>query len=913
MSKVDPTQDYYAALDVAHDAGDDEIRKSYRKLALKLHPDRHPGKEAEFQPRFQQIQAAHECLTDPDQRRKYDLSRKRPFTSSTSARPGPSGQRGNPYKASSAYPPPPTPPGARPRKKDGPAPPPRGGAERYTSFPNPPPRRAPDAAKSDAKSRANVFNAWQNMNNAQKTTQAQRTQGYRGVPPAWDGPRVDPEAAGRSAYDTVNGQQQQQQRPSSSRTNSSSHVPPRPRYHQDPPTPSGDDSSTSRTRDRPFGRTNPPRMSADFPPRVPPRPAPTAKRPEGASGGTPRDDAPFTEGSRERTPYSSGPAGQTSFFGSADSIRRTASVRDATKLDPTGAARVDSRTGRHRSMSPTSRAGDSRDASRDGPRSTRPSNSRRSSGRPFHSYSSSSDASSEDDMTPPRRASYTPAGQPNPANRPKATPATSWQKRRENPPALNKARSFDGPSHVPSGQDDPDAQSPRPKSSIFNLRVDSDGPANATSAGATHRRFQEPNTQFSPTDGRPPVFSPPPPNTGSPRHAESLDFSAYQSRRSHGHDHASSAAPGHVASDGDQSPDARRDFRAEGWQQAFESDGNWASRWAHAPSGSTSTSPTRNQSNIGRRARHGLSRNPSRVPPSAGATTTESVQQNLEEGNAPPMSAAIDADDAMDIDNTPPPTSRRPSVIPDSGSEVSSSAAASAAPRHVFVEPARPEWRTSTMNGSRRPSASAQDQGIDPSTLPPPPPGGPPLSAPARSGPNISLDSFRHVLPGPSNGAGIRNMADLHSTLPFESRAASSQPLRSPELKAAEAMPKPPLAPLVPSTLTKAHWETYLAQMTDYMTKWNSFNARMVAHFQDQAVALADFSLPHAGAEGGGAGVVDGWLGAVGETGLKKGWDSYVRQLRMDEQWRIAWSVACERHVEAVERHGGVRARLLGP
>ena len=63
--------DYYETLGVSRDAGDDEIKKAYRKLALKYHPDRNPGnKEAEES--FKEAAEAYEVLRDSNKRQIYD-------------------------------------------------------------------------------------------------------------------------------------------------------------------------------------------------------------------------------------------------------------------------------------------------------------------------------------------------------------------------------------------------------------------------------------------------------------------------------------------------------------------------------------------------------------------------------------------------------------------------------------------------------------------------------------------------------------------------------------------------------------------------------------------------------------------------------------------------------------------------
>lgn len=64
-------RDYYEILGVSKTASDDEIKKAYRKLAVKYHPDKNPGdKEAEA--KFKEISEAHEVLSDKQKRARYD-------------------------------------------------------------------------------------------------------------------------------------------------------------------------------------------------------------------------------------------------------------------------------------------------------------------------------------------------------------------------------------------------------------------------------------------------------------------------------------------------------------------------------------------------------------------------------------------------------------------------------------------------------------------------------------------------------------------------------------------------------------------------------------------------------------------------------------------------------------------------
>ena len=69
------TADYYKALGVTEDVAPDELKKVYRKLAKKFHPDHNPGnKQAEA--KFKEVQEAYSVLSDEKKRREYDMMRK---------------------------------------------------------------------------------------------------------------------------------------------------------------------------------------------------------------------------------------------------------------------------------------------------------------------------------------------------------------------------------------------------------------------------------------------------------------------------------------------------------------------------------------------------------------------------------------------------------------------------------------------------------------------------------------------------------------------------------------------------------------------------------------------------------------------------------------------------------------------
>lgn len=96
---MEEKRDYYTVLGVDRNADDSTIKKAYRKLAKKYHPDTSVG-NAQAEEKFKEVTKAYEVLSDPEKRKLYDRFGHAAFDGSAAADGGPGGHygQGSPFE-----------------------------------------------------------------------------------------------------------------------------------------------------------------------------------------------------------------------------------------------------------------------------------------------------------------------------------------------------------------------------------------------------------------------------------------------------------------------------------------------------------------------------------------------------------------------------------------------------------------------------------------------------------------------------------------------------------------------------------------------------------------------------------------------------------------------------------------------
>ncbi|KAK8167762.1 hypothetical protein BKA80DRAFT_51065 [Phyllosticta citrichinensis] len=777
MVKADPKRNYYADLEVTPDADADDIRKQFRKLALKWHPDRNPGKEQECVPRFQAIQAAHEILGDPGERTRYDLERrKRGFygaASTTTNTPGASRAsaanppRPNPYQAYSNFPPPPRRTG--PQRAHAPPPKPEQpstasqGASRFANFPKPPPTaQKPGYNKDNAQSKANVFTAWESMRQKQQRASA----GPRPMPTDDFEARFERAEGSRSAWEQFN--RANQSKPGMGRS-TSTRMPKKGGF--DPATPGADEppaaSTSAYQRSRPVPPPPPPPRQPEPTGHHPPPPPPQNPPPQRESQQHQDPlknfkaafvDDPLARGHRTRTPY--GSAGGEKIF--IDPQRRAESQRTSPQNPGT----------------PTNASGTSTPNMPSGrPRSASPPRRRRGKGnatRPFTMYSSSD---SEDDFVP----NWNPKPTPN-------QNAQNAQTAQKDGPSAD-VNGSPGQSGNATNANVNGGQGPKSQPSIFNFQIDPDAfePTKPAQQQPKSKSSENINTTFSPGDwhgkfeGSTDYFGGPVPPTGSSRPSRSNStFSPSPARgTSQPRDHSS--AP--TSATAEKPPTAGFGpvkFSQDEWAKTFKDPSFFMPN--EPPK---STSPLKNQPPP-RKTKQPRSRTKTRQASVAEEDGSDDVEEIP--GTAREANTAEGDGSAMDIDSTPP---------------TSAPANGATEPKPVYVHRPEPAQKKQTTESARA----------------------------ADGGDTIRLDDLKNVAPlSGFNQEGLKNLNDLGQNLPFQSQPAAAHPRRSSEAGSLH-LPDPPRAPELPQRLTVVTWTEFLPKMGTYVRLFQQFDSHMLQHF----------------------------------------------------------------------------------
>ncbi|KAI1752585.1 hypothetical protein F4782DRAFT_546538 [Xylaria castorea] len=950
MPKWEKTRDYYADLELQTSATPDEIKRQFKKLALKYHPDRNPGREAEVNPKFQVIQSAHEILTDDTLRRQYDEARR----SYTSRYPGASGVRGNPWQdAAKAYPPPPR---RQPNTQNRPN---RAtsGAQRYERFADGIPRHArPQSPKDDPQFRRSNAEAWDHI-------RPNRGRGNAASRPATPG-RAPPGRAPTSAT--------RDSRPGPAP------VPPRTAYQkQKAEAAFGASKKTGFTPRSPGMADEPPVTNKNYfttrthsnlftePVDIPQPPF------EDTTDATPVDPIPpFREQflDRQRTPYHTGRGEK---FDTSPGLGRTTSTRMPSRgFEMPGAF---PRT-RPRSTSPTrssSNDGGSEDSikANAGINGTTNRNSQTTQSRAGERYKPTTPAATE---SPPQPTSHerstesssgSTAAQPN-SSRPSVygshtLPTQFHSKSNTATSRLDKPREHAGrngvclshitgyhllnPSSEESGPHDPTALLPLEmhqrktldrlvrnysmagesgvgnghitntkqhtahdlmtsngkvgancnRASSFNF---SEG-LNAARTGAGFKTFtrnsaESINTRFVELEDDWQFKA----GSASANEATMPPRSRPQSRNRPAHRQKTFpkptfSAPMHEAQEAPVMNSGEQGFSAGMWDEQIGSQ-----HFEPQSSNSASTSPTR---------RAPLRKSKSfKMTAGTAAVVDEEESEECQDIHPPSMGPTSTAPDAMDID-TPPveKTEEIPNPV-----EVNSA-------RKYATEPYRKDWRAGDVNGvpsnasDPAPSTNGTNGNLS-ETNGTKPKVGATNNGPLQHGGSEDSEEFRatfsdfknvepFVDPSPS---GLKSFADLESTLPFESRPSEQIPsdIKPPAVPTRPLeFPHPPVAPRLPPTMgvaglrpNNSSFKKYAESFHNYMEKWEVFNNKVLTHFVTRQEEFKSRRLRR------------------GVNWLEEGVTEYLTEVDQDLDVQKKYADACAEHRKRVAQFREFRDRV---
>ncbi|KAM0458193.1 hypothetical protein ACHAO4_002920 [Trichoderma viride] len=923
-----PQRNYYADLELPMTADVTEIKKQFRKLALKYHPDRNPGREQEVNSQFQIIQAAHEVLSDPEAKAKYDAS----FARSAASRyPASSGVRGNPWQnVSQQYPTPPR--RGQPRTATS-------GAQRWNERFS---AGVPPTAKQQP-APATAARAFESM----RKGGAKSGQQDRPVPPPPPPPRT--ESAKKRAEASFGAKK-------------TGYYPRSNTPGDEPPVTNNNYYSSRMNTERAAEPVPDPlaqfreksRTEESF--MDPPQSSPYTK--DGSEKSDPSDSSPVNRAKNAKVPSRKEPRSEPA--SPPTPKRRSPSMP---RKEPTGGAqRSQNETGaderpRAVPVPPSSRPNSRPSSSYKAPSEPAPA----PNGNPFAANQSSNIfAASESNQSSSNHMPFNkPATPVNGAKDPSmyATPQKDkpgGSSSHHGKMSTNQLQMTPSPKHniaevgskpkieicVPSGMHvtvhnlSPFEQ--KQNAILKRLIKNQRGAVLAQSNKPLHRTINHKKSlaeESNANNGLPSSFNfsldddtfvPDAPGSAQFRKSTSVDgintnfvkdntSTTWQFSAGSGDNDSLPQGRSQSTNKTDRrSPIRRRPVATAkapnfGTQATTNSNSFDPEQYKFEPQMFAPPRPS-TPSKPGSPTRPGRAntRKVPRTPKPMGSNSNAAmVEDESDDGqyawrgrNAQPKAATVGSPQAMDIDSpltaspSATPISTPPPLVPTTPS-VTSTPVPVPAPivpphahhqhhspvaRNIHVEPSRPEWRPGNVTGLGQAQRQSEERKEIPINFK-----GSEDSEEFRA----TFEDFKNVAPFAPPKPGLKSFTELKDNLPFESQASAELHLNDPSQPQQLELPDAPLAPGLPLMVDGAKpnvpvWTKYLEEFEGYLRRWDIFNSQVVDHFATRKANISNARISKGYS----------FLGARGDTDVLE----YYNWVEQDNGVRRMWLAACEEH-----------------
>ncbi|KAK1827627.1 hypothetical protein QBC39DRAFT_333982 [Podospora conica] len=961
MVKPDYDRDYYADLGLPVGANISDIKKQYRSLVLKYHPDRNPGQEEQAKERFVIIQAANEILSNPENKSKYDANRRRPAPATTA-----SGTRGNPYSnvsrdMSDMF-------GAPPKRATRPQPTP------YSTWGVPPAAKP----KTTGGNPMDHLRAWDRMRPSKAPTAA--ASGSSGPSTSSTKPAPKPAAQQppppppRTAY-----QARQQE--------ASFGIPRRTGFA--PASPMGDEPQVKSNNYNNSYNSYTSNLFSETAANLRKAAHAQSSRPASAQADGPSDDydGVYVD-TRQRTPYASNVGEKTNPFEGASTTRAKEGWRKTQDEEPEPSP---SRPARRRSSSVGDRDGFPKPAAK-APQNTAPNGFPKPSTTRF-----ASQASERYSPRPPANAK--PPQRPPKVPDRESQPAPAFQKATANSSApASKPIVYDTPFNTL-----PRSSFPRPHIPSRFHHFSGGGCNDGLSASPGHGvKLAEESSSVGEAKGTSTRVSSPPvaalSGVAVPDHrvrsleelfnnqfdvllgeARGSRATRQQSRMQRYHSHTNATLPISftVPDDDDETPEPQTPKANPASQQArfmrnstesintrFVADDKPSKYEFNAGGPSPVPDPLRPDPFLRAKQRSRSTPRPRAtsipdgpgtppVPPAnppqpevpkpsafdaglwqekigphnfvptpvtrqASSPTRPTRVAKKPKSKIPPGAVVIDIESSSDDDAPQPiptPAHARttmhnapsPNAMDIDPPSFGDAATPTGGVRTIHVEPSKPEWRPGHVSG-----VSPDISTAGPSAPPPKPPKVAEPEEPAIFKEMLNVEPFAAPKPAGVGGAGLGGFGDMKLNLPFPSQAAATNPIeKEKEQQQAKEDPvsthfhDPPACPHVPAALTLTHptpdmaqvWADYATRFHHYLREWTAYEQRIVEHFWARKRVREE--------AGDGA---HAWVHVRGDAAGRR----YRKELEQDRLVRRKWDVLAEAHESRVKEFSLVHRRVEG-